>query len=114
MLLPRGFRASSPTGAPTDVQIFQAVCVATDRATRGLYQEAHRVFVNQAHEGLHRMAIALGEVDRPAQARLLEAKARVEASGTTFTFATIDALVELRSHTAGALSTLTQAPPPQC
>ena len=114
VVLPRGFSASSSNVADTELRTFQAVCEATDRATRGEYENARRIFVDEAHEGLHQLAAALSDIDREAEARLLEAKAGVEAFGNTFTSATTDALGGLRTETARSVAVITKAPPPQC
>ena len=114
VLVPRGFNASPSNEAEPEMRTFQAVCNAADRATRGEYEAARRIFVDEAHEGLHQLAAALSDIDREAEARLLEAKAGVEAFGNTFTPATIDALVGLRAAAALAVAAHNQSPPPRC
>lgn len=71
---------SSPApaeGRPADV--VAAVCDARAAAEKGEADGARRIFVNTAHDPLHELAAEAGQVDRSAEARLLEAKQRVEA-----------------------------------
>lgn len=113
IVLPRGFRSSSDNVQP-EIVTFRAVCRTTDRAGRGDYEYARRIFVDQAHDGLHRLAAALSGVDRSLEARLLEAKAGVEAFGNEFTAKTNDSLATLRDATANGVAALTQSAPPRC
>lgn len=116
--------ACSPSGgsatavAPADLTVALAgLCRAADFAGSGDVFEARRTFQNQAHAFLHRLAAEGDARARPAVARLLEAKQRVEtALGTrgNETPAEVAALLgELEVATrelAGALGT----PAPRC
>lgn len=58
--------------------VVDALCDATDAAERSR-RTARMVFFDRAHDPLHDIAAAAGEVDRSSAARLLEAKQAVEA-----------------------------------
>lgn len=74
------FGCSSP--APAEQRpgaVVAAVCDARNAAAEGEADGARRIFVNTAHDRLHELAAETGRSDRGAEARLLEAKQRVEA-----------------------------------
>lgn len=66
---------------------FAGLCQANQAAADRDFAHAKLTFNDHAHTPLHTVARALEDIDRPAAARLLEAKQRVEAdldgSGTT-------------------------------
>lgn len=71
---------SSPAPAEQGpAEVVAAVCDARTAAAEGEADGARRIFVNTAHDRLHELAAQTGRVDRGAEARLLEAKQRVEA-----------------------------------
>jgi hypothetical protein len=79
--------ACSPSGgsataaAPADLTVALAgLCRAAESARSGDLFEAQRTFQNQSHAFLHELARRGQERARPAVARLLEAKQRVEAA----------------------------------
>ena len=112
VFVPLGLR-SDETTAP-ELSTFRAVCRSADHASAGEYRNAHRVFVDQAHEGLHQLAARLTTTNRQAEARLLESKARVEAFGNTFNSQTTAALAELEAETAAAVAALAGSAAPRC
>ncbi|MGH9014001.1 MAG: hypothetical protein ACRDZ1_08725 [Acidimicrobiia bacterium] len=57
----------------------EGLCTAARAAQNGDADEARRVFLDEAHDPLHRLADQTAEQDRAPAARLLEAKERVEA-----------------------------------
>ena len=61
-----------------DGGIVAALCEARDEVVRDA-AEAGAIFLDRAHDGLHELARAVEEIDRPTAARLLEAKQAVEA-----------------------------------
>lgn len=73
-----GCSSPAPAGSRPG-EVVAAVCGARTAAARGESEGARRIFVNTAHDRLHELAAAAGQVDRSAEARLLEAKQRVEA-----------------------------------
>lgn len=74
------FGCSSPAPAEQEAEeVVAAVCEARVAAAGGDSDGARRIFVNAAHDRLHGLAAETGQVDRGAEARLLEAKQRVEA-----------------------------------
>lgn len=74
------FGCSSPAPAEQEgEEVVAAVCEARAAAAGGDADGARRTFVNNAHGRLHELAAETGRVDRRAEARLLEAKQRVEA-----------------------------------
>jgi hypothetical protein len=67
--------------APADLTVALAgLCRAADSAGSGDLFEARRIFLNRSHTFLHELAARGGDRARPAVARLLEAKQRVEAA----------------------------------
>ncbi|HUP84428.1 MAG TPA: hypothetical protein VM143_02065 [Acidimicrobiales bacterium] len=62
--------------------VHSGVCAAVTASVRNEPTTARRDF-EDVHAGLHELAAAVEREDRPAAARLLEAKQRVEAGGTT-------------------------------
>jgi hypothetical protein len=58
--------------------VVEALCEAKDEAPRHP-EEARTTFFDRAHDSLHDIAAASGEVARSSAARLLEAKQAVEA-----------------------------------
>lgn len=73
-------RTSSASVDPQFVTARDGVCEAEARARAGDAPGARSVFLGRAHQPLHQLAAATQIRDRAAAARLLEAKARVEAS----------------------------------
>jgi hypothetical protein len=72
---------SATAAAPADLTVALAgLCRAEDLARRGDVFEARRAFLNRSHAFLHQLAARGNEPARPAVARLLEAKQRVEAA----------------------------------
>ena len=112
IFVPRGLRSDEAT--TPELSTFRAVCRSAEQASVGEYRDAHRVFVDQAHEGLHQLAADLTTINRQAEARLLESKARVEAFGNTFNSQTAAALAELEGETATAVAALTRSAAPRC
>ncbi|MGH2698818.1 MAG: hypothetical protein ACRDJL_06420 [Actinomycetota bacterium] len=58
--------------------VVDALCEAQEAAGRD-FGQARMVFFDRAHNPLHDIAAAVGEIDRSSAARLLEAKQAVEA-----------------------------------
>ena len=93
----------------------EALCTARDQA-RADVKQANSTFYDRSHDDLHTIARALDPVDRPAAARLLEDKERVEAdlranaSGSELA-ASLDALARSTRTGLDALS-ITVAPCP--
>lgn len=72
---------SATAAAPADLTVALAgLCRAADLARSGDLFEARRTFLNQSHAFLHEQAARGDEQTRPAVARLLEAKQRVETA----------------------------------
>lgn len=74
-------------GTPTKAtgrwgQVHTNLCAAVAASTKGDATRAKRDF-DDIHAALHELAAAVEREDRPAAARLLEAKQRVEAQPTT-------------------------------
>lgn len=74
------FGCSSPAPAEQEAdEVVAAVCDAGTAAAQGEADGARRIFVNTVHDRIHELAAETGRVDRGTEARLLEAKQRVEA-----------------------------------
>lgn len=108
---------STNAAAPADLTAALAgLCRAADQARAGDLLGARRTFQNRAHAFLHELAGRADEQARPAVARLLQAKQRVETrlGRVGETPAEVEVLlVELETATrelAGALGT----PAPRC
>lgn len=82
------------TGAAT------ALCDAHGQAVAGDFAKARATFLDRSHEPIHTIARALEAVDRSTEARLLEAKQRVEAD--------VEGLVASSAGLADDLATLAQ------
>ena len=65
---------------PSESPLVIGVCRVAALAADGDRAEAGRVFTNEVHGPLHELAAAAQSEDRGAAARLLEVKARMEAS----------------------------------
>jgi hypothetical protein len=109
---------SATTAAPADLTVALAgLCRAAGSARSGDLFEAQRTFQNQAHAFLHELAARGDEEVRPAVARLLQGKQRVEAAlaaDSATNPAEVAALLEelevATRDLAGALGT----PAPRC
>jgi hypothetical protein len=109
---------SATAVAPADLTVALAgLCRAADFARSGDLFEARRTFLNRSHAFLHELAARGDEQTRPAVARLLEAKQRVEAALGTERRATpaevavlLEDLEVATRELAGALGT----PAPRC
>lgn len=95
-------------------EVVAAVCDARAAAEQGEPEGARRIFVNTAHGRLHELAAETGRIDRGAEARLLEAKQRVEAvledPGPDF----VDRLDELAAAAADAAEVVGDERPADC
>lgn len=72
-------RSTTPPSTP-DAGVIAALCAASDMARADDSDGARTIFFDRAHDVLHQLATDVGDDDRGAQARLLEAKQRVETS----------------------------------
>ncbi|MDQ3985907.1 MAG: hypothetical protein M3280_05355 [Actinomycetota bacterium] len=74
-----------PASTPADsegtelVAAVEGVCAAADKAS-GSIQKARSLFLDEAHDGIHRLADEVASVDRKLAADVLEAKQAVEAA----------------------------------
>lgn len=91
-----------------------ALCEAAELADDGDLNAAHGVFISRAHGRLHELAAAASELDRSVAARLLEAKADVEATLPLENPAAADALDALIAATRTATEAVTDEPAPSC
>lgn len=105
VLLPRGLRDSAERGDDVAITL-TALCRSLRAAEAGRFETARRAFVDEAHDGLHRMAAALGDVDRGLEANLLESKAAVEVFAQGFTPAAVAPLQQLATDAGRAARTL--------
>ncbi|MGH2683509.1 MAG: hypothetical protein ACRDIX_09790 [Actinomycetota bacterium] len=109
---------SATAVAPADLTVaLGALCRAADFARGGDLFEARRTFQDQAHAFLHELA-ARGETRaRPAVARLLEAKQRVEAAlgaGGNGAPAEVGVLLESLEVATRELAGALDTPAPRC
>lgn len=90
-----------------------ALCTAKDQAA-GDPAAARRVFYDRAHDRLHELARLAERTDRPAAARLLEAKQRVEhdLDGPSPPARLAGDLDRLLTTTNAALAAISISPPP--
>ena len=103
----------SPSGrSPSRVTV--GLCAAATAARAGDATEARRIFFDRAHDPLHELAAAVGEQDRSAAARLLEAKEAVEAGLETGGADLADDLDQLVVATGAALVANGDAQPEPC
>ena len=114
---------SSPITAPTDPSTvaestfsstYTALCEVLQQATDGDLAAAHTTFVDDVHGPLHDLAGDAAEVDRPASARLLEAKERVESGFDTLDPSIVTALEELVARLGTVIVSLGHTEPPAC
>lgn len=91
-----------------------ALCEAAELADDGDLNAAHGVFLSRAHGRLHELAAEASDLDRAAAARLLEAKADVEATLPLEDPAAADALDALIAATRSAIEVVTDEPRPAC
>ena len=75
-------RSAAPpsTGDPRFGTARDGLCTAAARARGGDPPGARMLFLERSHQPLHQLAAAAQEKDRAVAARLLEAKAKVEAA----------------------------------
>jgi uncharacterized membrane protein len=113
---PSEARSVEVAGESVPTDRLEAVAGAVCRAARVAATDpaaARAVFFGEAHEGLHTLARALGDADRPKAADVLEAKQLVEAdlsSGKDGTALGTD-LVRLAATVRGGLDRLEIAVP---
>ena len=91
-----------------------ALCDASELADDGELTAAHGVFLSRAHGRLHELAAEASDVDRAVAARLLEAKADVEATLPLEDPDAADALDALIVATRTAIELVTDEPAPLC
>lgn len=104
-----------PAAATSFDETFTGLCVSVAAATGGDLDRALGLFLRQSHTGLHTLAAEVGDGERRAvAARLLEAKADVEASLPARTDTAADDLGRLLDRTATAVGVATNADPPTC
>ena len=104
--------SARPSGRqPTAVAALCASAGAADANNRG---EARRVFVDDAHDRLHRLADRTLERDRGAAQHLLRAKERVEANLENPRAGLVEDLADLADATRAALRVVGDRVPPPC
>lgn len=101
---PRSSSANAPDAGL--VAAVEGVCVARDEALRDA-DAASSLFLDEAHDGIHRLADDVAAVDRNLAAEVLEAKQRVEAAADASSETRLErALEELATAGADALVAL--------
>lgn len=94
-----GDDSGSPATTP-DAGVVAALCAASDRARTGDGGGARTIFFDRAHDALHQLAADVSDDDRAAEARLLEAKQRVEAALSAASTPQLAADLDALAHAA--------------
>jgi hypothetical protein len=110
----RGGDSSSAADAESWNDVVAGLCDAAVVADDGATQDARRVFYDESHDGLHRLAAQVTETDRSAAARLLEAKIRVEEGLDDAAASLGRDLVVLAETTRDAIGVVEETVPPAC
>lgn len=92
--------------------LYQGLCHTAARA--GDVGAARRAFFDEAHQPLHELATATAAVDRPAAARLLEAKEAVEHDLDVEGPALREELDRLLQASRGAIAATREPAPAPC
>lgn len=108
----RAPRSSSASLPDADlVATIEGVCAARDEALKDA-DAASSLFLDEAHDGIHRLAGEVAVVDRNVAADVLEAKQGVEAAADASSGARLErGLGELATTGADALIALDLEPP---
>lgn len=114
VLLNRSSTPAPPPDAGGYRRAHAGVCEAATMVGAGDAAGAHGVFLARSHTALHSLASAAAEVDRSVAARLLEAKAAVEASLPSAAPGAASDLRRLADATANAMRTVTGQRPAAC
>ncbi len=103
---------SAPTATTEIPGVIDALCAARDA---GDSDRARTISFDRAHDPLHELAADLSDEDRGTEARLLEAKQRVEADLTSDASPDlVDDLDELITATADAMEANGEPRPSPC
>ncbi len=93
------------------VAAVEGVCAATDEAAQSV-EEARSRFLDEAHDGIHRLADEVASVDRKLAADVLQAKQAVEAAADASARRSLQrALQRLATAGGDALIALDLEPP---
>lgn len=116
-LLNRSSSSSSPSESPDAglyVRVHAALCESLALVAAGDEQAGRGVFGARSHTALHSLAADVAETDRSVAARLLEAKAAVEASLPAGSSGAANDLRRLAAAAADAVETVTGERPRAC
>jgi hypothetical protein len=108
-----------PASAPSDsegnvwVAAVEGVCAAADEASRST-QTARSLFLDEAHEGIHRLADEVASVDRKLAADVLEAKQAVEAAVDASAERRLERALERLAAAGGDALVALDLKPPAC
>lgn len=116
VVLASGEDSSRPSGQNARIyrDAHAGLCEALAAARAGELDRAHGVFVERAHFPLHQLTAEITSRNRTVAARLLEAKATVEASLPSGSSTAADDLSRLASTTAAAISVTGSDRPASC